>query len=92
MLHFLLLEIEWEWEWACVLATDDQGYFVIARTEWMSPICSVNEGEALGLLAAIDWVTDLQLENVDFVLDSKAVVDSFLSSKGRRLYFWSYFT
>jgi ribonuclease HI len=58
---------------------DDQGRFVLAKTEWLSPITDVDIGEALGLLSALNWVHDLQLENVDFELDSKNVVTSFHS-------------
>jgi ribonuclease HI len=56
---------------------DDEGGFVLAKTMWSSPICNVEVGEALGLLHTINWVHDLQLEGVDFVLDSKKVVDHF---------------
>ncbi|CAJ2637113.1 unnamed protein product [Trifolium pratense] len=58
---------------------DDQGQFVLAKTEWMSPITDTDIGEALGLLSALKLVHDLQLENVDFELYSKNVVTSFHS-------------
>ncbi|PNX56126.1 cytochrome p450 [Trifolium pratense] len=32
-------------------------------------------GETLGLYHALNWVQELQLERVDFVLDSKSFVD-----------------
>jgi hypothetical protein len=60
---------------------DDQGRFVLAKTEWMSPIIDTDIGEALGLLSALNWIHDLQLENVDFELDSKNVVTSFHSKR-----------
>jgi ribonuclease HI len=44
---------------------------------WISPLCNVSLGEALGLFHAINWVRELQLERVDFALDSKIVVDYF---------------
>ncbi|KAK2425311.1 hypothetical protein QL285_035568 [Trifolium repens] len=53
--------------------------FVLAKTEWLSPITDVDIGEALDLLSALNWVHDLRLENVDFELDSKNVVTSFHS-------------
>jgi ribonuclease HI len=56
---------------------DDEGRFVLAKTMWISPICSVDLGEALGLFHAINWVHELQLQRVDFALDSKTVVDYF---------------
>jgi ribonuclease HI len=37
----------------------------------------VDFGEALGLFHAIKWVNELQLDGVDFTLDSKLVVDDF---------------
>jgi ribonuclease HI len=40
-------------------------------------MCSVDTGEALGLLHALTWVRELHLERVVFVLDSKRVVDYF---------------
>ena len=41
----------------------------------------MHTGEALGLLAALNWVHELNLGPVEFELDSKRVVDSFHSSK-----------
>jgi len=49
---------------------DEEGDFVLARTEWFSPITDVDTGEALGLLKALEWVRDLQLWNMDFEVDS----------------------
>ncbi|GAU49614.1 hypothetical protein TSUD_407740 [Trifolium subterraneum] len=53
-----------------VCIRDDQGSFVLANTEWFSPITNVDIGEALGLLHGMKWIQDLQLEHVDFELDS----------------------
>jgi len=39
---------------------------LLAQTLWSQPICSMEIGEVLGLLHAINWVHDLQLNNVDF--------------------------
>jgi len=60
---------------------DDEGHYVLAKTEWMSPLLDVDLGEALGLLSTMYWVCDLQLGIVDFELDSKTVVDSLYGSK-----------
>ncbi|CAJ2641086.1 unnamed protein product [Trifolium pratense] len=62
-----------------VCVRDDQGSFVLAKTEWFSPIMNVDIGEALGLLHAMKWIQDLQLEHVDFELDSQIVVTKFHS-------------
>jgi hypothetical protein len=55
--------------------------FVLAKTEWMTPLLDVDLSEALGLLSAMYSVCDLQLSIVDFELDSKTVVDSFYGRK-----------
>ncbi|PNX85866.1 cytochrome p450, partial [Trifolium pratense] len=60
---------------------DDQGRFVLAKTEWPTPIHDVDMGEALGLLHAINSVHELQLKNVDFELDSKNIVTEFHSNR-----------
>lgn len=56
---------------------DDEGQFVLAKTMWFALMCSVDEGEALGLYHAMRWISDLQLPNVDFEVDSKQVTDYF---------------
>jgi hypothetical protein len=56
---------------------DEEGRFVLAKTMWFSPICSVDIGEALGLYHAVWWVHDLQLPLVDFEVESKHVADYF---------------
>ncbi|GAU47653.1 hypothetical protein TSUD_27780 [Trifolium subterraneum] len=58
---------------------DEVGTFIRAKTECFSPRCEVHVGEAIGLLNALNWVHELHLGPVDFELDSKRVVDSFLS-------------
>jgi hypothetical protein len=60
---------------------DDQGVFILAKTEWFSPKGEVHIGEALELLAALNWVHKLNLGPMEFELDPKRVVDSFRSSK-----------
>ena len=60
---------------------DDSGAFVLAKTDWISPLCEVHIGEALGLLSALEWVHELNLGPIDFELDAKKVVDNFLSTK-----------
>ncbi|AET04384.1 hypothetical protein MTR_8g088220 [Medicago truncatula] len=60
---------------------DDEGCYVLAKTEWMSPLLDVDLGETLGLLSVMYWVHDLELGIVDFELDSKTVVDSLYGSK-----------
>jgi len=59
---------------------DDDGAFVLARTEWFAPLCDIDVGEAVGLHTALDWLSNQQFDNVDFVLDCKRVVDCVNSS------------
>jgi len=56
---------------------DDACDFVLAKIDWFSPLCDVTLGEAVGLHTTLQWVSDLQFDNVDFVLDSQQAVDSF---------------
>jgi len=56
---------------------DDQGEFVVARTDCFSPLCDVDVGEVVGLHTALQWMADLHYDHVDFVLDSKYVVERF---------------
>jgi len=55
---------------------DYTGDFVLARTDWFSPLCEVMIGEAVGLHTALQWVSDLRFDNVYFVIDSQQVVHS----------------
>ena len=51
---------------------------MLARTTWFSPLCDVTIGEAIGLHMALQWVSDLHFDNVDFILDLQQVVNYFL--------------
>jgi len=62
---------------------DEEGHFVRAKTMWLTPVCPVDVGEALGLYYAIRCIHYLRLQNVDFEDDSKRVADYFNRSKGR---------
>jgi len=64
-----------------VCIQDDEGHYVLAKTEWMSPLLDVDLGETLGLLSAMYWVRDLQLGIVDVELDSKTMVYNLYGSK-----------
>lgn len=56
---------------------DDAWDFVLAKTTWFSPLCDVDMGEAVGLHTTLEWTSNLQLDNIDFALDSKKVVNAF---------------
>jgi hypothetical protein len=56
---------------------DHNGNFVQVKTMCYSPLLSVKEGEALGLLQAIRWIGNMGMDNVIFELDAKVVVNCF---------------
>jgi len=51
--------------------------FVLAKIVSISPMCFDVVGEALGLFHALQWLSDMQFDNVDFALDSKITADAF---------------
>jgi len=62
----------------CLL--DDVGVFVLAKTDWFSPLCDIDGREVVELHTTLDWVSNQQFDNVDFTLDCKRVVDCVNSS------------
>ena len=60
-----------------ICARDDEGTFVLANTVSISPMCYVAVGEVVGLFHALQWLSDMHFDNVDFVLDSKITIDAF---------------
>jgi len=50
---------------------DDDSAFMLAKTMNFSLIYPVEVGEAFGLFHALQWLQDMQLNSVDFVVDSK---------------------
>jgi len=54
---------------------DDSGAFAIARTEWETPCMNIIEGEAMGVLKALTWLTELSLTHVIVESDCKVVLD-----------------
>lgn len=56
---------------------DEFDMFMGAKTIWLQPIMSIDKGEALELLAVMEWVRELEFKKVIVCLDSKVVVDSF---------------
>jgi len=47
------------------------------KTDCFSPLCDVDVGKAVGLHTTLQWKADLHFDHVDFVLDSKSVVERF---------------
>ncbi|KAK2369533.1 hypothetical protein QL285_082662 [Trifolium repens] len=66
---------------------DDHGRFVLARSEWTTPIMEVEVGEAITLLHALRWANELQIRDIDFEVDCKSVVGSLYNNKNYASYF-----
>ena len=64
-----------------ICVRDAEGTFVLAKTMTYPCTVSVDVGEALGLHSAVQWLSDMQLNNVDFETDSKLTADAFLSTR-----------
>jgi len=64
-----------------ICVRDAEGTFVLAKT--MAYPCNVQVvvGEALGLHTTLQWLSDMQIDNVDFETDSKLTADAFLSTR-----------
>jgi hypothetical protein len=56
---------------------DAEGCFVLAKTTWFSPLCSVDVGEAFKLSQALQRMANLGFVSKDFSIDLKIVVDTF---------------
>ena len=54
---------------------NDVDEFVHAKTDWFTPLCDVDVGEAVVLHTTLEWMLDLQFDSVDFALDSIRVVN-----------------
>ena len=64
-----------------ICVRDAKGIFVLAKTVRYPCTVPVDVGEALGLHSAMQWLSDMQFDNVDFETDSKLTVDAFLSTR-----------
>jgi len=58
---------------------DEHGVFVLAKTVSFEGVYAVEVGEALGLFHALQWTSDMQMDNIDFEVDSKVTKDAFTS-------------
>jgi hypothetical protein len=43
---------------------DGVGDFVLAKTSWFAPLCDIDVGKVGGLHTTLEWVSDLQFDNV----------------------------
>jgi hypothetical protein len=60
---------------------NDSGTFVLAKMLQFDLVYPVAVGESVGLSHALQWMNDMQSDNIDFELDSKIMNDAFHSSK-----------
>jgi len=60
---------------------DETGTFVLAKSIHISPMCLDAAGEALALFYALEWLSDMVFDNVDFSSDSKVIIDAFHKNK-----------
>jgi len=60
---------------------DDKGAFVLAKTISFDVVHSVHVGEVLGLYHAMEWLSHMLFDNVDFETDSKTTHDAFHAHK-----------
>jgi ribonuclease HI len=64
----------------CMCLRDDEDAYMLAKTMSLSPLVSVNVGDALAFYHALQWIRDMGFDNVDFVLDSKTTSDAISSN------------
>ena len=60
---------------------DEEGAFVLAKMISLPCLHQVAVGEAMGLFEALQWLSDMSLDNIDFKLDSKITCDAFHSRR-----------
>jgi hypothetical protein len=56
---------------------DEEGAFVSAKMMSFPCLHQVTVGEAMGIFEALQWLSDMSLDNIDFELDSKITCDAF---------------
>jgi hypothetical protein len=64
-----------------VCIRDEEGAFVLAKMINFPCAHQVAVGEAMGLFEALQWLSDMSFDNIDFELDSKITCDAFHSRR-----------
>jgi hypothetical protein len=64
-----------------VCIRDVEGAFVLAKMISFPCIYQVSVGEAMGLFEALQWLSDMSFDNIDFELDSRIICDAFHSRR-----------
>jgi len=60
---------------------DEEGTFVLAKMVSFPCLHQVVVGEAMGLFEALQWLSDMSFDNVDYELDSKVTCDIFYARR-----------
>lgn len=60
---------------------DHNGSFSITQTSWTTNLLEVHKEEGMGLLCALQWLQDWEVDHIVFELDCKIVVNAIHSSK-----------
>lgn len=63
---------------------------MLAKTAWFAPLWSMEVGETLRLCEALQWVTNVGLDDMDFSLDLKHVVYAVNSNNSNNTNFGSF--
>ncbi|XP_039683319.1 uncharacterized protein [Medicago truncatula] len=63
------------------LCRDGEGNFVLAKTMNFAVVHAADVREALGLYHALEWLWDMQLDNIDFEVDSRTTQLAFYARK-----------
>jgi len=64
-----------------ICVRDSEGTFFLAKVVSYPRLYSVDFGEALGLYSTLQWLSDMQLDNVDFETDFKLTCDAFHANR-----------
>ena len=64
-----------------IYVRDSEGTFVLDKVVSYPCLYYVDVGEALGLHSALQWLSDMQFDNVDFETDSKLTCDAFHANR-----------
>jgi len=64
-----------------VCIRDEEGAYVLAKMLSFPCVHQVAVGEAMGLFEALQWLSDMSFDNINFELDSKITCDAFHSRR-----------
>jgi len=56
---------------------NEEGVFVLAKVIPLLVMHNIVVGKVVGLYHALEWLSDMRIDNADFAVDSKSTVDAF---------------